>query len=184
MSCKVTQGIGNSCEDLLKSGGISKTFWVGYKADLDTQISQAQTADINTLDFGAYGGLYRFDMTKFSGSFSDSMQRANGSGNVSYLHQFVCKLLTGSTTDDVTLQKLHLGDDIFIVTEDTNQEFFILGSGNGLQALSSENSSGETGDSDIRDTVTLQSSEKIKKLRFRLAGGYQATLDYIESREI
>lgn len=183
MSCKISDGFTNTCADLLKVGGADKTFWVGYKSELDTQISLTQSADINAFDFGSYGGLRRFDGNKFAHSFSDSMQRGTG-GNVSYKHTVTVKLLPGSTAEDVILQDLNLGDDIFVVIPDNNQQFFILGAGNGLAVVSDENNSGETGDSDIRDTITLEGSEKTKKLRFATGGGYQHTLDYLVSREL
>lgn len=183
MSCKVSTGITNTCADLLRVGGADKTFWVGYKSDLDTQLSLSQSGDITTLDFGSYGGLYRFDGNKFSHSFGSELSVAAG-GNKSYKHSFVAKLLSGSTADDVELQQLALGDDIFVVVPDNNQKFFILGAGNGLSAVSDVQNSGQTGDSDQSDTVTLEGQELTKPLRFQLLAGYQATLDYLESREV
>lgn len=183
MACNTTRGISNSCEDVLFVGGAGQTFWVGYKSELDTQISTAQTADIDTLDFAAYGGLRRFDGRKFSHTFGDELTVAAG-GNKAYTHTFVAKLLSKSTEDDVTLQQLALGDDIFVVVPDNNEQFFILGAGNGLSASAAAQNSGQTGDADTTDTITLTGSEKTKKLRFRLGAGYQATLDYLESREI
>lgn len=183
MACKITQGIENTCEDVLGVGGMDPTFWIGYKSDLDTQISLAQTADISQLDFGAYGGLYRFDGQKFQHSFGDELVVSAG-GNKSYLHSLVVKLLTKTTEDDVTLQELNLGNDIFAIVQDNNQKFFILGAGSGLSSVSDTQNSGQTGDSDTTNTVTLQGSERTKKLRFSLGAGYSSTLAYLESMEI
>lgn len=183
MSCKVSTGISNSCADLLRVGGADKTFWVGYLSDLDTQIALSQTADVNTIDFAAYGGLYRFDGNKFSHSFGSELTVAQG-GNKSYKHTFSAKLLSNSTADDVELQNLALGDDIFVVVQDNNRNFFILGAGNGLSATADVQNSGQTGDSDTSDTVTLEGQELTKPIRFALQAGYQATLDYLESREV
>jgi hypothetical protein len=181
--CKISEGISNGCQDILRVGGMDKTFWVGYKSDLDTQISLAQAADIDALDFGAYGGLYRFDGQKFSHTFGDELSTTQG-GNKSYIHTVVVKLLANSTADDVTIQNLNLGNDIFVIVQDNNQKFFILGAGNGLSSTANTQNSGQTGDSDTSDTVTLSGQEITKKLRFRRAAGYQATLDYLESMEI
>ena len=183
MACKVTQGITNSCEDVTRVGGLGKTFWVGYLSDLDTQFSLAQSADITTIDFGAYGGLYRFDGRKFSHSYTTSLTVAQG-GNKAYTQTFVGKLLSKTTADDLTLKTLALADDIFIVAQDNNQGFVILGAGNGLSASAGEMTTGTTGDSDSSTTITLSGSETTQPLRFSLGGGFQATLDYIESREI
>lgn len=183
MSCKASEGISNSCSALLKVGGLDKTFWIGYKSELDTQISLSQTADIRSLDFGSYGGLRRFDGRKFSHSFSDPLVVAQG-GNKSYSHILNAKLLADTTADDVTLQQLALGDDLFAVVQDNNQQFFILGAGNGLSATADARDTGTTGESDISNNITLTGSETTKALRFSLEAGYQATLDYLVSREV
>jgi len=183
MSCKVSTGVSNDCTSRLKASGLSKKFWVGYKGDLDTQISLAQSADINALDFGSYGVLYPFEGSKFSHDFSWELKVASG-GNISYDHVFNWKLTPDTTADDLTVQKLLQGDDIFIIVEDVNQQFFILGAGNGMSATAATGGSGgkESG-GDIADSGTLTSNEKTKPLRFALGGGYQATLEYLESRE-
>lgn len=184
MSCKVSSGITNDCTARLRGSGLGGTFWVGYLGDLDTQISTTQAADINTLDFGSYGGLYRFDGSKFAHDFTWELALATG-GSVSYNQAFNWKLTPNSTADDLTIQKLNLGDDIFIVTKDLNNNFWILGAANGLQASAANGGSGgkETG-GDTSDQGTLSGNEPTKPLRFALGGGYQATLDYIESREL
>lgn len=182
-SCKATSGLTTTCEDLLRVGGLSKTFWVGYLSELDTQISLDQVADVNALDFIAYGGLRRFDGNKFSHSAGYEVQRATG-GTVSYKHSVSVKLLSDSTADDVTLQELSLGQDIFIVAEDNNRDFFIFGAGNGLSVESGAQNSGETGDADARVTMVFSGQEKTLPIRFELGGGYQATLNYLQSFEL
>lgn len=184
MSCKVTSGFGNTCPDLLKSSGMGKTFWVGYLSDLDTQFNVSLTADINAIDFGSYGVLYRFDGVKFSHDWTSTLAVASG-GNKSWTQTFNAKLLAGSTADDLQLQNLSIGDDIFIIGLDLNRQFWIFGAANGLTVTEGTSSSGgkESG-GDISDIITLTGSEITPKpLRFALGGGYQATLDYIESRE-
>lgn len=183
MACKITDGIDFDCTNLLKVGGVQPDFWVGYLSELDTAFSLSQTADINTIDFGAYGGLRRFSGNKFAHSAGSELVVAAG-GTKSWRHTFVAKLNADSTADDKTLQDLSLGNDIFIIYPDNNRVFKILGAGNGLSVESDVENSGQTGDSDTSDTVTLVGQELTKPLRFSLAGGYQATLDYLESREL
>jgi len=182
MACQIENGLTTDCSDLLRVGGLGKTFWVTYKAQLDTQFSLAQTGAISSIDFGSYGGFQRFDGNKFSHSFTTETQRATG-GNISFKQTFSAKVLSGSTADDVVLQTLALGEDIIIFAEDNNQNFYILGAGNGLSLESGTQTSGETGDSDNRDTLVLSGQEKTRPLRFALAT-YQQTLDYIESFEL
>ncbi len=182
MACQIENGLTTDCSDLLRVGGLGRTFWVTYKSMLDTQISLAQTADVSSLDFGSYGGFQRFDGNKFSHSFTTETQRATG-GNVSFKQSFTAKVLSNSTADDVVLQDLALGEDIIVFVEDNNQNFYILGAGNGLSLEAGTQTSGETGDSDNRDTITLSGQEKTRPIRFALAT-YQQTLDYIESFEL
>jgi hypothetical protein len=184
MACKVSSGTTNTCADLLKVSGLGKNFWVGYKSDLDTQISTTQSADISTLDFGSYGGLYKFEGSKFSHDYTWEEAVASG-GNKSWNHIFNAKVTPGTTTEDVQLQNLMLGDDIFIVVETLNREFKILGAGNGLTSTAgSGGSGGKESGGDTADSVTLSGNEPTLPLRFQLGGGYQATLDYIVSRQV
>lgn len=181
--CKAETGFTNGCENLLRVGGADKTFWIGYLSELDTQIRLDQIADISAIDFGPYGGLRRFDGNKFAHSFGDELQVAGG-GNKSYKHNLSVKMQPNSTAEDVVLQDLNLGNDIFAIVQDNNRKFFILGAGNGLSVESDAQNSGETGDSDTRDTIVMSGSETTKKLRFARGAGYQNTLDYLESFEI
>lgn len=182
MACKIETGIVNDCADLLKVGGVSKTFWIGYLSELDVQFDLSQAADISTIDFSTYGGLRRFDGNKFSHSFGSELVVAAG-GNKSYKHMFAFKILTNSTADDLTLQDLNLGNDIFVVVQDNNQRFYIVGGGNGLSAVSDVQNSGQTGDSDASDTVTLEGQELTKPLRLNITD-FQTTLDFLVANEV
>jgi len=185
-TCKATSGITNTCEDLLRVGGADQTFWVGYLSELTTRFPISQSADVSSLPLSIYKGLRRFDGQKFSHSFGSELVVAQG-GNKSYKHTFVGKLLANSTADDVVLQDLALGTDIFIIAQDNNEGFFILGASKGLQAESDTQNTGNTGDADASNTITLSGSERTKPLRFRVnqsATSYQDTLNYIQAREI
>ena len=182
MACKIETGIINDCSDLLRVGGISKTFWIGYLSELSTQIDLTQANDIDALAFGAYGGLRRFDGNKFSHSFGSELVVSAG-GNKSYKQSFAFKILTNSTADDLTLENLNLGNDIFVIVQDNNQKFFILGAGNGLSVATDVQNSGVTGDSDASDAVALEGQELTKPLRF-FDTDYQTTLNLVVSYEI
>lgn len=182
MSCKVTSGIDNSCEDVLRVGGLGRTFWVGYLSDLDTPFSTSQGTDITSIDFAAYGGLYRFDGRKFAHQGSHELAVAPG-GNKSFTQTFVAKLLSKTTADDATLKSLSLADDIFIIADDNNQGFLLYGAGNGLSVSAYTQSTGQTSDSDTSTSVTLTGSETTQPLRFMLEAGYAATKTYLEGFE-
>ena len=180
--CKVTAGIDNDCADLISVGGLDGDFWIGYITDLDTQISLAQVADINTIDFGGYGGLYKFSGAKFSHSAGASLVVTQG-GNKHWTHTLNVKLATKSTSDDVQMQYLETGRKIFAIIQDNNNNFFILGAGNGLSANAADWQTGETAESDTTDTVTLAGAEKTKPLRFNV-GSVTATLARLADYEI
>lgn len=185
-TCKATSGITNTCDDLLRVGGADQTFWVGYLSELTTRLPISQTADISTLPLSVYKGLRRFDGQKFSHSFGSELVVASG-GNKSYRHTLAARLLANSTADDVVLQDLALATDAFIIVQDNNENFFILGASKGMQAESDVQNTGTTGDADASDTITLVGSERTKPLRFRVSQGataYQDTLNYIQAREI
>jgi len=184
MACKITTGLAFSCSDQVRVGGLAPDFWVGYLSELDTLFSLGQASDINAIDFGSYGGLRKFSGNKFWHQASQELQVAQGSGNRSWKQTFVAKLLADSTADDVSLQTLCLGNDIFIIFQDSNQQFYIAGAGAGLTAESDTQSSGQTGDSDTTDTVTLSGSELTRFLRFRVGNSASATLAYLRSFEL
>lgn len=172
MSCKVTTGLTFSCSDQVSVGGVAPAFWVGYISELDTKFSLSQTGDITSLDFGSYGGLRRFEGNKFWHQASVELQISQGAGNRSWKHTFVAKLLADSTADDVTLETLALGNDIFIIYQDNNQRYYILGAGAGLSAVSDTQTTGQTGDADTTDTVTLEGAERTKALRLNVTEAY------------
>jgi hypothetical protein len=181
MSCRITQGIENSCDDVLRVGGLGRTFWVGYLSDLDTPIALTQAADIASLDFGSYGGLVRFDGRKFSHQYTVELVSTAG-GNKSFRHTFVGKVLSKTTADNLTLKRLALADDIFIVVDDNNGGYAIIGAGNGLAVDTTSKTSGQTGDSDSSTSITLSGSETTQELIFNV-GGAAGTLAYIEALE-
>jgi hypothetical protein len=183
MACKAGSGLSQTCEDKLRVGGADQTFWFGYLSELDTQFSLLQTADINVIDFGAYGGLRRCDGQKYQHTFGSELVVSAG-GNKSYTQTGVVKVLADSTADDVVIQQMNLGDDIFIVYQDNNSQFFILGAGKGLSSTANTQNTGQTGDADTTDTITLVGSERTKPLRFSKAAGHSAALAYLESFEL
>lgn len=181
--CKAAGGLKATCEDKLRVGGADPDFWVGYLSELDTPFNLARTSDITTIDFGSYGGLRKFEGQKFQNSFGSELV-VGGGGNKSYSQTGIVKLLSDSTADDLILEQLNLGDDIFIVYQNNNEEVFILGAGNGLSSTAAVQNTGTTGDADTSDTVTLTGSERTKPLRFKVGGTLAATLAYLKSFEL
>jgi len=181
--CKAAGGLKATCEDKLRVGGADPDFWVGYLSELDTPFNLNRTSDITTIDFGSYGGLRKFEGQKFQHNFTVELAVGAGS-NKSYTHTGVVKLLSDSTADDLIIEALNLGDDIFVIYQNNNDEFFITGAGNGLSSTAYSVSTGQTGDADTTDTVTLTGSERTKALRFKVGGTVAATLAYLKSFEL
>lgn len=182
-TCKAASGLAFSCTDLLKVGGTAPFFWIGYKSDLATQISLLQSADINTLSFLSYGGLRRMEGNKFAHSAGYTMNEVAG-GNKNYTHTVAVKVVSDSTADDVILQNFSLGNDMFVIIPDGNENIFIYGAGAGLRVSANTQNTGQTGDSDTTYQVTFEGTEKTMPLRFSKAGGYSASIAYLQSVEI
>lgn len=183
MACKAAAGLGFTCTDLLKVGGTAPFFWIGYKSDLATQISLLQSADINTLSFLSYGGLRRMEGNKFAHSAGYTMNEVAG-GNKNYTHTVAVKVISDSTADDVILQNFSLGNDMFAIVPDGNEQIFIYGAGAGLRVSANTQNTGQTGDSDTTYQVTFEGTEKTMPLRFAKAGGYSASITYLESVQL
>lgn len=183
MGCKVQYGVNNVCGDILYPSGADKDFWVGYVSDLGTRFSQTQSGVISSISFVAYAGLVKFEGQKFAHNFSSELQVGAG-GNISILHKAAIKLITQSTQDDVEVQRLCQAIDAFIIYQNNNEQFFILGPAKGLRAVAGPlQSTGQNMGDDITDNVTLEGVEKVKPLRF-LVTDTATTLSYLNARVI
>lgn len=165
-TCKVTNPVQLACGDLLYPGGADGVFYVGYISDLGIKLSNAQTSDISSLTFMAYAGLRKFEGAKFSHNFGSELAKGTG-GNLSFTHRGTVKLITQSTADDVSMQQLAQATDAFIIYQNNNNQWMILGPTKGLQAAPGplQTTGVATGD-DISDTLILEGAEKTKPLRF------------------
>lgn len=183
MGCKVQYGVQNVCGDIVYPSGADATFWVGYVSDLSTRFSTTQSAAISSLSFVAYAGLVKFEGQKFSHVFSSETQVGAG-GNISYLHKAAVKVIGLSTQDDVEIQRLTQSIDAFIIYQNNNDQFFILGPSKGLRAVAGPlQSTGQGMGDDITDNVTLEGVEKVKPLRFFVTD-VATTISYLNARVI
>lgn len=180
-NCKVVVGINNVCGDLLQASGADKDFWVGYVSDLGTRFSLAQTASIGSISFLAYMGLVKFEGQKFSNSFGAELVKGAG-GSISYKHTGTVKLMRLSTTDDVEFQRLTQAQDAFIVYQDNNESFFILGPSKGLTAVAGPiSTTGVSAGEDVMSSVSFEGNEKVLPLRFSLGTTTSAIITYLDS---
>lgn len=180
-NCKVVTGITNVCGDLLQASGADKDFWVGYVSDLGIKTSLAQTSAISSFTFQAYAGLVKFEGQKYSHSFGAELVKGAG-GSISYKHTGSVKLMRLSVTDDVEFQRLTQAQDAFIVYQDNNESFFILGPSKGLTAVAGPiSTTGVAAGEDVTSSVSFEGNEKVLPLRFTLGTTTQAIITYLDS---
>lgn len=183
LNCKVLYGIQTVCGDNLFPGGADKDFWVGYVSDLSTRIPSTQIGPVSSFSFASYGGFVKFEANKGAHKFDWALVKGAG-GNISYTHRAILKLLPLNTQDDVEIQKLTQAQDAFIVYQNNNDQFFIIGAQKGLAAVPGElGSTGLATADDVSDTITLEGAEKTKPLRF-LVTDVATTLLYLNNRVI
>lgn len=182
-NCKVLYGISTVCGDNLFPAGADKDFYVGYVSDLSTSISLTQIGPISSLTFKNYGGLVKFQGNKFSHTFSWPWVKGP-SGNGFFQHTSVTKLLPLNTQDDVEIQKLLQAQDAFVIFQNNNDQFFIMGASKGMSSVAGDlGSTGTAAGDEVTDSVTLQGAEKTKPLRF-LVTDLATTKLYLDNRVI
>lgn len=180
-NCKVVTGINNVCGDLLQASGADKDFWVGYVSDLGTRFSLTQQAAIGSISFLAYMGLVKFEGQKYAHSFGAELVKGGG-GSISYKHTGNAKLMRLSTTDDVEFQRLTQAQDAFIIYQDNNESFFILGPSKGLMAVAGPiSTTGVAAGEDTTSSITFEGNEKVLPLRFSLGTTTSAIITYLDS---
>jgi len=180
-NCKVVTGINNVCGDLLQASGVEKDFYVGYLSDLSVKFPLTQTGAISSIQFVPYNGLIKFEGQKYSHKFSYDLTKGAG-GSIAYTHKGSVKVMNLSTQDDVELQRLTQAQDMFIINQDNNENFFIYAPGNGFAAIPGQlRTTGENAGEDVLSAVSFESAEKVIPLRFSLGTTTQAVINYLDS---
>lgn len=180
-NCKVVTGVNNVCGDLLQVSGVDKDFYVGYVSDLSVRFSLLQTAPISSIQFIPYNGLIKFEGQKFAHKFDHELAVAPG-GTISFIHKAMVKLLNLSTQDDVELQRLAQAQDMFIISQDNNENIFIYAPSKGFSAVSGPmGTTGQKEGEDVADTLNFTASEKVLPLRFTTGGTIAADISYLNS---
>ena len=180
-NCKVQTGISLVCSDLNQASGVDKDFWVGYVSDLSVRFSLLQTAAITSIQFIPYNGLIKFEGQKFSHKFDSELMVAPG-GSISYVHKGMVKLMRSSTTDDLEFQRLTVAQDMFIISQDNNENFFIYAPSKGFQAVAGPiSTTGQAAGEDVSSTVSFIGNEKVLPLRFTNGGTTASNITYLDS---
>lgn len=179
-NCKVVNPIGNDCGDLLQASGVDKDFYVGYVSDLSARFPLTQTGAISTFGFTPYSGLVKMQGRKYSHKFGYAVAVAPG-GSISYTHTGLVKLMNLSTQDDVEIQRLTQAQDMFVIWQDNNENFFISAPSKGFTVEAGDlHTSGQADGEDVLTSISFKSSEKVIPLRFT-AGTTAQTVSYLDA---
>jgi hypothetical protein len=91
------------------------------------------------------------------------------------------KLMSLNTTDDVEIQRLAQAQDMFIIIQDNNEQFFIYGPSKGLQAVAGAiKTTGQAAGEDTASTLNFMGNEKVLPLRFDRGSGVSANISYLD----
>lgn len=173
MACDISSGIGITCADLKRVGGLNKRLWLFNMSDLRTPIDVSQST-ITNLNFNAYASLYKFEGQKYAHSALAKLVRTEA-GNVSFEHTVNLKVNNTTATEDQVIENLAVAE-VGAIVQTNNNEFFIFGGGNGLIAMEMEDSTGQKlGDEEVT-VIKLTGSETTLAKRFARPAGTQGSI--------
>lgn len=178
--CGITGGIGATCADLRRIGGVNKRAWVYNKSG----VSYTENANgyITGFTFPTYEGLYAFESVKKSHSGGYTLVVQEGA-NKFFQHDVVLKLFVTTPSDDEIIEELVVSDDSVVILETNNKEFKVFGIDNGMGVSAAVQNSGTAAASDTTDVLTFM-GEELKKPRQFLISDYLTTLAYLENLEV
>lgn len=146
---------------------------------LATPFNAAASGYVTDIPLSTYASLYKFEGAKFAHMFNVTEQRSD-SGNVQWLHELIMKVYNTDPTDDAVLEALTVGE-FFAIVQTGNNDFLILGAGNGLTSTAGVLTSGKNSGDDSASTITLSGNERGIYKRF-LRTDVNTTLTYLNAR--
>jgi|CXWJ01.1.fsa_nt_gi hypothetical protein len=173
MACDISSGIGITCADLKRVGGLNKRLWLFNMSDLRTPIDVTQ-ATITNLNFNAYASLFKFEGNKYAHSAYDKVARTDF-GNVSWEHAINLKVNSTTGTEDQILEALAVAE-VGGIVQTNNNEFFIVGGGNGLTCMEMEFNTGQKLGDETVSSIKLVGTETTKLKRFARPAGAQGSI--------
>lgn len=177
--CGITSGVGTSCLELKRTGGLAKRLWAFNITDLRSPIDVDATTYITTIELITYATLYPFDGGKFHASANAELVKSDA-GNISFTHTVNMNLVNTNPTDDAVLETLAVADTGWIV-QTMNNEFLIYGAGNGLSAGTLSTPTGKAiGDSSTAP-ITLTGTERSLAKRLLVGGTVGLTLAWLNA---
>lgn len=175
--CGITSGIGTTCLELKRTGGLAKRLWAYNITDVRAPIDPDSTSYITTIELNTYATLYTFDGAKFHASANAVLVKTDA-GNVSFTHTVNMMITNTTPTDDAVLETLTVADTGWIV-QTMNNEFLIFGGVNGLSAGTLETPTGKNLGDSSASPITLTGTERSLAKRLLVGGTVQNTLAWL-----
>lgn len=178
MSCAFLSGLLQKNCILTYLGGIMQKIYLGRISDLETKLPKDPTDFISGFDFKPDTGFSVIITPKDGSNITDVSERTGAS--VRYVHGGSIIAYANTRTDDRYIEWLTKQDDIFLVFEDRNGNFFIAGGQRGGQITYSRDTGTDSTGSPL-DTLTFTAnSENTRLLRF-FNTDYETTISTLDS---
>lgn len=181
-NCLIAAGIGISCDDLRKPGGLGRDAWAFNLADLTSPLPIDSAQYVTNIPLSTYRGLYKFSGAKYSHEFTWTEQVSDG-GNVSYGQSLTLRLFNNDPTDDAAIEDLGVGETVWIVKTNAG-EFLILGAENGLSSNGSTGGTGRQATDATTSSIVLVGTERFLPKRLLIGGSATTTLAYLNAATV
>lgn len=181
-NCLFNTGMGVTCDDLRKPGGLFKDAWGFNLTDLTSPLPVSLAQYVTNIPLATYRGLYKFSSTKFSHEFTWTEQKGDG-GNPSYVQNLTLRLFNSTPTDDAAIEDLSLADSVWIVKTNAG-EYLILGAENGLGSEGSTGGSGRQSVDSTTSQIILVGTERFLPKRLLIGGSAANTAAYLAAATV
>jgi len=131
MACDINNGRAYPCKDAI--GGIKEVLWVKHSSIDYGDITAGAVSDVDTAPTS--GGtivLYRWELSKNSGSFQQNVQSSIENGTVYYEQVLTIQTPKLSAIDNAELAEV-LKNRLSIIVRDTNDNFHVMGYAQGAE---------------------------------------------------
>lgn len=181
-NCLIASGIGITCDDLRKPGGLGRDAWAFNLADLTSPLPTDSSNYVTNIPLATYRGLYKFSGAKYSHDAAWTEQVSDG-GNVSYGQTLTLRLFNNDPTDDAAIEDLGVGETVWI-TKTNAGEFLIWGAENGLSSNGSTGGTGRQATDATTSSIVLVGTERFLPKRLLIGGSAANTLAYLNAATV
>lgn len=176
-TCRLTSGVGISCDDLRKPGGLFREAWVFNIGDLTAPLPVSVEDYITNIPLSTYRYLYKFEGTKYSHEATWTEQTSDG-GNKSYQQNVTLRLFNSNPTADAAIENLGVAE-VGIIVKTNAGEYLIYGAENGLTSDGSTGGAGRAATDATTSTIVLVGTERFLPKRLLIGGSATITAAYL-----